>query len=178
MNNGSANSTVASTIIFGAGQTRDQRARAVRSWLRPIAEPVAREAEYPRWIKARAFRNDCSTDYCSDCAKNEVARLNELHPEHEYFVDGGYNREADSSPRCEECGKTLIGILTRYAIEEEVEHYASNSVALKPKLAAERAFRFMQVLESPYFDETNSETWAFFRKIERMHQRRLAKASH
>jgi hypothetical protein len=159
-------------------EIRVERSRAVRvsaviDWLRPFARPVETQAENVRWIAARNIRaTDQAEDWCTACARAEVERLNDLNPEHEYVVDGGWGSPADCPPACCKCGITLKGEFTEYAIEEEVEHYSNHAVGLRGKYAAERAFRFIQVLTSPCFKEADADTWRFFCKVERMQKRR------
>lgn len=151
---------------------RASRINAVLEWLQPIASPVADVAEFSRWISARnADDPDQSDDWCTDCARKEVERLNAISPAHEYFVDGGWGSTTDVPPYCCKCGKTLDDELTSYAIESEVDHYSGNSVTLRGKTRGHRAFRFVQMLRSADFDALNPSMWRFFRKIERMHER-------
>ena len=151
---------------------RTKRVDAVIGWLRPIAEPVASEAEHARWIGALNADPDQSEDWCTACARVEVERLNALHPDHEYVVDGGWGSSTDCPPSCCKCGKSLDGHFTAAAIGYEMDHYDRHSVSLR-KCAAEKAFRFIQMLESGCFDENDSSMWRFFRRLERMHKRRF-----
>ena len=153
-------------------QTLDERVNAVLNWLRPLAAPVAAEAEFARWISARHADTEQSESWCTACATAEVERLNSTHPEHEYLVDGGWGSETDTPRYCCKCGKTLSDHLTSYGIKYEVDHYSRYTVGLRGKHAAEKAFRFMEVFESASFDAKDSDTWRFFRKVERMHERR------
>lgn len=153
-------------------RTRADRVNAVISWLRPIAAPVAEQAEFSRWIRAGNAHPDEAEDWCAACARAEVARLNELHPDHDYYVGGGYGIETDCPPQCCKCGKTLTDVLSSYAIRDEVDHYSQHSVSLRGKYSAERAFRFIEVFESSNFDAKDLATWRFFRKVERMRKRR------
>lgn len=165
-----------------AGKVRGQlkrveRVDAVVSWLRPFAAPVASEAEFARWISARNADPEQSESWCTRCAKVEVDRLNNLHPDAEYLVDGGWGSDTDNPRYCCKCEKTLSDHLTRYAIGEEVDHYSRHSVRLRGSCSAERAFRFIEVFESQNFDADDKESWLFFRKVERMFQRRQAAAA-
>lgn len=154
------------------GRTRDERVSVVLDWLRPVAASVAAEAEFARWISARYADTEQSESWCTPCAKAEVERLNLANPEHEYLVDGGWGSETDCPRYCCKCGKTLSDYLTSYAIREEVDHYSRYSVSIRGKHAAELAFRFIEVFESPSFNAKDSDAWRFFRKVERMWQRR------
>ena len=152
-----------------AASTRSERVDVVIRWLVPIAEPVAKEAEFSRWISARGTGDpDQSEDWCTSCASAEVERLNSTNPDHEYFVDGGWGSETDSAPYCCKCGKTLDDDLTRHAIEAEADHYSQNTVSLRGKQRAYRAFRFVQVFRSSDFDDKNPNMWKLFRKVERI----------
>ncbi|HEV6964614.1 hypothetical protein [Roseateles sp.] len=148
-----------------------KRVDAVIDWLRPIAEPVAKEAEFSRWISAHNADTDQAEDWCTACARAEVTRLNALHPDHEYLVDGGWGSSTDCPPYCCKCGKTLSDHLTSYAIRDEIDHYSRHSVTLRCKQGAERAFRFVQMLESHDFDVNDAATWRFFRRLEMMCKR-------
>lgn len=151
---------------------RAARVAAVLDWLRPIAAPVAAEAEFSRWISARNAAPDQSDDWCTACARAEVERLNAEHPGHEYLVDGGWESSTDVPPCCCKCGKTLDDYLTGYAIEAEADHYSRHSVGLRGQHGPDRAFRFAQMLSSGDFDVSDTAAWKFFRKIERMYLRR------
>lgn len=151
---------------------RAARVRAVLNWLDPIAAPVAAEAEFSCWIVAGNADPDQSEDWCTACARSEVARLNAEHPEHEYLVDGGWGSSTDVPPYCCKCGKTLDDFLTKYAIECEVDHYSQHPVGLRGKSGPQRAFRYIQMLSSGDFDFADTNAWSFFRKLERMHLRR------
>lgn len=157
-------------------QDRTQRIYAVAKWLAPIAAPVEANAEFSRWIGARNADPEQSEDYCTACARTEVARLNALHPEHEYLVDGGWGSSTDCPPACCKCGVCLDDHLSEYAIEEEIEHYASNAICLRGERAAPSAFRFRQMLLSGNFQKNDPASWKFFRKLERAFQRRAATA--
>lgn len=157
--------------------SRFERVAAVIKWLWPIAEPVANEAEFSRWIRAGNADPDEAEDWCAACARAEVARLNEQHPEHDYYVWGGCGIETDCPPTCCKCGKTLTDILTGYAIRGEVDHYSRHTVSLRGQYSAERAFRFIEVFESPNFDTEDSDAWRFFRKVERMFKRSKTEAA-
>jgi hypothetical protein len=159
--------------------TRTERVEVVVSWLRPIAAPVADEAEYSRWISARNGADpDQSEDWCHECASAEVSRLNAAHPEHEYFVDGGLGSTTDCPPYCWKCGKSLDDPLSEYGIRDEVEHYSLHSVSLRGEEGAERAFRFIQAFSSHAFDVNDKRMWQLFRKVERMCARRARRTDH
>lgn len=147
---------------------------AVLQWLEPIAKPVADEAEPARWIAARYADPDQGPDWCTACAVEEVERLNALNPEHEYFVDGGWDVQTDVPPICEKCGKSLTSDFTKHAIEYETEHWLRHRVTLRGARAAEQAFRFTQVLESGDFDPANKDHAALLRKLSGMWRRRAA----
>jgi hypothetical protein len=146
---------------------------AVMDWLRPIAEPVARRAEFSRWISARnASDPDQSEDWCAACAHAEVNRLNASNPDHQYFVDGGWGSSTDCPAYCCKCGTTLDDELTEYAIMNEVDHYSGCTVSLRGKHGAYRAFRFMQAFGAAAFDQNNPDMWRLFRRVERLFKRK------
>lgn len=143
----------------------------VLRWLEPIAEPAAKDSEPSRWIAARNADPDQASNWCTHCATKEVARLNALHPDHEYIVDGGWSTTTDVPPICEGCGKSLVGVFTEHAIEYETEHYLAHRLTLRGRFRHERAFRLTQVLESGDFDLSNKDHAALFRKLDRMRRR-------
>ena len=153
-------------------QDRTQRIYAVANWLAPIARPVEKDAEYSRWISAREADPEQSTDWCLECARAEVARLNAAHPEREYLVDGGWGSETDVPPYCWKCDKPLDDQLPEYAIESEIEHYSTSPIILRGRRAADCAFRYRQMLRSGNFKEDDPASWKFFRKLERAYKRR------
>jgi hypothetical protein len=153
-------------------QDRTQRIYAVANWLAPIASPVEKEAEYSRWISARQADPEQSADWCLECARAEVGRLNTEHPEHDYLVDGGWGSETDSPPYCCQCDKPLNDHLSEYAIEAEIEHYSDYPICLRGRQKAHSAFRFRQMILSGNFKEDDPASWKFFRKLERAYKRR------
>lgn len=159
--------------------TRTERVEVVVSWLRPIAAPVADEAEYSRWISARnGVDPDQSEDWCTECASAEVSRLNAAHPEHEYFVDGGWGSTTDCPPYCWKCGKSLDDSLSEYGIRDEAEHYSLHTVSLRGEQGAEHAFRFIQAFTSHAFDANDKGMWKLFRKVERLCALRTRPTNH
>ena len=153
---------------------RRNRLSALLDWLRPLAKPVADQAEYSRWINAHNADPDQAADWCTPCACAEVERLNAAHPESEHFVDGGWGTMADTPPMCCKCFMSLDDHLTDAGIEYELEHYERNRVRLAGPGRAEIAFRLAQMLESGSFDEREPRLWAFVVRLDRHRQRAAA----
>lgn len=81
------------------------------------AARVSSEPEY--WI----YGADEGLSYCLECCEKEVRRLSKENPKEEYFVDGGWGTEGDSTPYCKDCGKLLENTLTACGCGDEVEHF-------------------------------------------------------
>ena len=80
--------------------------------------------------------HDAGENFCRECAEKLVdekfaadpKRFEELYGECEdddarycAAIDGGYGGEHDSPPRCETCGADLVGSLTDYGSDEEID---------------------------------------------------------
>ncbi len=70
---------------------------------------------------------DCdeATNYCLEHCQDKVDEILEKHPDAEekygLCVDGGWGTEHDSTPRCKTCDVRLIGTLTDYGVDSELE---------------------------------------------------------
>lgn len=79
----------------------------------------------------KGFPYDAATDFCRECAESAIADFYEAHPDQRgdeddepaLFLDGGWGTEHDSPPYCEVCGDSLIGSLTEYGVDQELEHF-------------------------------------------------------
>lgn len=85
----------------------------------------------------KRFPHDAAADFCRECAESEISDYYEAHPElaseddeRALFVDGGWGTEHDSPPYCEVCGDPLIGHLTEYGVEQELEHFEDHAPGL------------------------------------------------
>ena len=88
------------------------------------------KTEFLYWIGGEDDEGmyDGGTDYCYNCCKKEVEKLQTAKPENYYFADGGWDPigGSDSQPFCETCGVWLITGLTDYCCESEVEHFSEH----------------------------------------------------
>ena len=104
----------------------DVRAEGLTSWgvERTIASTARRFKTVPEyWIRGA----DQGLSYCRACAEKEIKALRKKNPKEDYLLDGGWgDSESDSQRFCERCRVALECLYTRYACEEELEHFAKN----------------------------------------------------
>ncbi len=95
--------------------------------------------EEEHWIYGR----DKGESYCYGCAKKRVDELLKENPEGEFEVDGGWSREGDSVPFCDECGVRLWNDFTFEACEMELEHFDADGFDVNSEEDCDSLFRMI-----------------------------------
>jgi len=132
--------------------TQKQRLDRCIKFLSTFALPDSEIGDI-HWIGARNADPEAGESYCYECGHEEVNRLNAEHPDHEYFLDGGWSIESDSQEFCETCGKYLHTSLTSYAVAQELNHWCENRITLRGKSAPYQAYELLRVLECAYMGD-------------------------
>lgn len=93
-----------------------------------IAAPFRAEVETMHWISTP--NGDEGSEWCYDCGKAKVDELRGADPDNsdDYFLDGGWAIEDDSTCWCERCGVRLDSIMTDYCASSELDHYVTNGI--------------------------------------------------
>lgn len=78
------------------------------------------------------YETNSGNDWCRTCGYYVFKHLRRKDHRRrgEYFFDGGWRTESDGHRFCAHCGCWLRVSLTRYGIEEEIDHYRNNGVGL------------------------------------------------
>lgn len=136
--------------------TQDARYRRSIEFLRPIARPVEETIGHVRWLDARETDTDQGPSYCTECGDKEIEKLNAAHPEHDYFLAGGYGYESDGQEFCDCCGCFLHTSLTDCGIESELEHFDGQRLSLRGEHAASNAYSLLRILECVWLGDPSS----------------------
>ncbi len=96
--------------------------------VRAIAAPFTHEVEDMHWISTP--NGDEGSEWCYECGSTKVEELRKADPDHadDYFLDGGWAIEDDSTCWCEGCGVRLNSIMTDYCAKEELSYYTDNGI--------------------------------------------------
>lgn len=145
----------------------DTKIDEVRRQLRSRAQPV--NPGYSYWIGGNGREEfDPGLSYCKACGEKHIAELNEADADGEYFLDGGWPQETDSSFYCETCGATLDVDLTEYAVSEELSYWKGRR--LREHLLGVRgpwvAYRMLQILEGILAMEETATTRRFLGRLQ------------
>ena len=119
--------------------------QTVNSLLR-ISNGIDCKLEHPRWIGG----GDQSYDYCKECAQKKVSTLQLANPDKKenYFVDGGWGTESDSTCSCETCGKSLLYSLTDCGVVQELDHFETVPPEYFTSISKETAYGLSVLFES------------------------------
>jgi hypothetical protein len=116
-------------------------------WIRVVAKPFADDVENMHWISTP--KGDEGNEWCYGCGSAKVEELRTADPEHadDYFLDGWWAIEDDSSCWCEGCGARLNSIMTDYCAASELDHYVTYGVT---PFCAEIAYDLSELID--HFD--------------------------
>ncbi|MAZ85841.1 MAG: hypothetical protein CML31_05460 [Rhizobiales bacterium] len=96
--------------------------------------------------KGGSIYSDEAHLWCRECADALLSAAKPLLPEEtqeDHFVCATDAINEDTCPHCMKCGETLDGTVSKYAVDEEVEHYEANPIGendtINPRQAVEIA---------------------------------------
>ena len=89
--------------------------------------------------------DDVGYNYCFDCVEIELKKAQTEQPNVEFFKDGGFMHEDDSTAGCERCGMMLDISLTDHAVSEELEFFSENPPA---EFSKQTAFELSRLLSN------------------------------
>lgn len=93
-----------------------------------IAAPFRSEVQDMHWISTP--NGDEGSEWCYNCGNARIDELRAANPQHseDYFLDGGWAIEDDSTCWCERCGVRLNSIMTDYCASSELDHYVATGI--------------------------------------------------
>jgi len=154
---------------------QDARYKRCIEFLRQMARPIDETVGHVHWLDARETDTDQGPSYCAACGSKEIEKLNAAHPEHDYFLAGGYGYESDGQEFCECCGCFLHTLLTDCGIESEVENFNGVRLNLRGKWVADEAYSLLRIFECICFGDPGTYLREYQRERVKKNQRDVHK---